>query len=63
MEKKPKVNLIGKDGNAFVIIGSCKTAWRKANGSVSEWEKIQKEMMSGDYNNLLQVAMNHFDIF
>lgn len=59
MNEKPKVELIGKDGNAFTIISECKKAWKGNNDS---WNKIQKEMMSGDYNHLLFVANEYFEV-
>lgn len=59
---KPSVKLIGEDGNAFNIIGLCKRAWFSAGESKEEWTKIQDQMMSGDYNNLLVVAQEYFDV-
>ena len=58
---KPEVTLVGNDGNAYAIIGSCKRASRD-NYSAKEWESIQKEMMSGDYDHLLYTAMEFFDV-
>jgi hypothetical protein len=61
-EKKPKVKLVGRDGNAYAIIGACREAARKAGWSADQIAAVQKEMMSGDYNHLLCVAMDHFDV-
>jgi len=59
---KPYVKLVGKDGNAFSIIGFCHLAAKKAKWTPEQWKKVQKEMMSGDYDNLLAVAMTYFDV-
>jgi hypothetical protein len=61
-KKKPKVKLIGCDGNAWAIMSACRTAAREAGWSTEEWTTVKKEMMSGDYDHLLQVAMEHFDV-
>ena len=58
----PFVQLIGNDGNAFAIIGACQKAARKAGWSKERMDAVRDEMMSGDYDNLLRVAMTHFDV-
>lgn len=60
--ERPVVKLIGQDGNALNIIGLCKQAARKAGWSKERVDAIVKDMMSGDYNHLLYVAMEHFDV-
>ncbi len=59
---KPTVNLIGVDGNAYHIIGLCTKAARKAKWNKEQILSFQREMMSGDYNNVLQTAMKYFDV-
>lgn len=56
------VNLTGVDGNAFSIIGKCRTQAKRKGISNEELEKFQKECMSGDYDNLLQTCMKWFNI-
>ena len=53
--KYPKVvvQLTGKDGNAFAIIGNVSSALRRAKVDAEEIGKFREEAMSGDYNNLL----------
>lgn len=51
------VKLIGRDGNAFAIMGRVTMAMRKAGISKEEIDAYQKESMSSDYDNLLQTAM------
>jgi len=59
---KPVVRLTCKDGNAFAIIGACKQAARKAKWPKEKIDELVKKMMSSDYNNLLTVAQNRFDV-
>lgn len=51
------VQLTGEDGNAFAIMGAVKTALRRADVPADEIKQYVEESMSGDYNNLLRVAM------
>jgi hypothetical protein len=60
--KKPKVKLIGRDGNAFAIMGACKQAANKAKWTSEQWKEVQTKMMNGDYDNLLRVACEYFEV-
>jgi hypothetical protein len=60
--KKPAVKLIGEDGNAFCIMAACLSAARSAGWEGDQIGALTKEMMSGDYTNLLAVAAAHFDV-
>lgn len=70
MVNKPILKLIGQDGNAFAIIGKAQGAMKKhlraqgkSNAEIKEaCDKIVKEMTSGDYDNLLRVVDNYFEI-
>lgn len=61
-EKKPVVILAGEDGNALAILGRCRKAARKAGWSQEQWSAVSTEMMEGDYDHLLQTAMEHFEV-
>jgi len=52
------VNLVGEDGNAFAIMGRVSKALKKAGASSEEVKQYMDESMSGDYDNLLRVAMS-----
>jgi len=52
-----EVKLIGRDGNAFTILGTVAKALRRAGVDPTEIETYQDEAMSGDYDNLLAVTM------
>jgi hypothetical protein len=61
-QKRPVVRLIGADGNAFNILGLCQRAAKKAGWSAERWNGVRAEMTSGDYDHLLGIAMEHFDV-
>lgn len=56
------VKLIGEDGNAFAILGACKRAARDAGWSREQIDALLKDMMSDDYNHLLCVASENFEV-
>jgi len=58
---KPKVKLIGEDGNAFAILGKVKRALVKA-GMHEEAERYMQEATAGDYNELLAVTQRYVDV-
>ena len=59
---KPKVKLVGEDGNAFAILSACQKSARKAGWSAKRIEALLVSMRSGDYDHLLRVAMENFDV-
>ena len=60
MEPKTKVRvkLVGKDGNAFAILGRVRRALREA-GHQELAEQYLKEAQAGDYDHLLRVTMEY----
>ena len=63
-KKQPKreivIDLTGPDGNAFVLIGKAMNFARQLG---LDGNSIKEEMMSGDYENLLQVFDKNFGHF
>ena len=55
-----EIDLTGPDGNAFALLG---IAGNLAKQLYLDKKKIQSEMMSGDYENLVQVFDSHFGEF
>lgn len=53
-----EVQLTGNDGNAFAVMGEVKRALKRAKVSADEISEYTKQSMSGDYDNLLRVAMS-----
>jgi len=62
MKHRPRVKLIGEDGNAFNILGICRQAAKKANWTDEQWAEFETKATDGDYNRLLQVVMEHFEV-
>ena len=60
--RKPVVQLIGQDGNAFAIMGRVRNALKQAGGDHEYIEQYISQAMSGDYNNLLVVSMKYVDV-
>lgn len=60
--KKPKLKLVGMDGNAFMLLGLAKRAADKAGWTAEQWGVVRNEAMDGDYNHLLQTLMKHFEV-
>ena len=58
---KPKVKLIGQDGNAFFILATVKKALIK-EGLQEEAKEFTKKATSCDYDNLLRVVMEYVDV-
>lgn len=56
---KPTLKLVGEDGNAFAILGKAMKIAKKNN---MDWDTIQKEATSGNYDHLLQTMMKYFDV-
>ena len=59
---KPRVKLIGEDGNAFFILARVSSALRKS-GLGDQIEKFRNEAMSGDYDHLLRTATEYVDVY
>ena len=54
------IDLTGPDGNAFALMGYAKRFAKQLN---LDSNKIIKNMMSGDYENLIQVFDDNFGDF
>ena len=57
-----EVQLSGNDGNAFAVMGAVKSALKKAGASKDELDQYLADSMSGDYDNLLRVAMEWVEV-
>lgn len=69
---KPEVQITGRDGNAFAIIGTVWTAVRKANQNISTFPKVEQKwkqatnMMNPElqsYDDLLQFCLTVADAY
>jgi len=61
-ETKPEVELVGKDGNAFAIIGRVKKVLKDAGADHEYCDKYMNEAIAGDYDHLLQVTMEYVEV-
>ena len=59
MNKKVSLNLVGLDGNAFMLIGVFRRQARKEKWTDEEIKKVTDECMSGDYDHLLRTLMTY----
>jgi hypothetical protein len=57
-----KVKLVGKDGNAFSILGRVMKAMRRARLPREEVNAFTAEATSGDYDHLLRTVMEWVDV-
>lgn len=56
------VQLIGQDGNAFMILGLVTKALKQADVDPALVEQFQAEAMSGDYDNLLATVQQWVNV-
>ena len=61
-ENKPRVKLIGQDGNAFRVMGAAQKAMRQFGLPKEKIDEYMKEAMSGDYDHLLATTMKYCDV-
>ena len=60
LQYRVEVNLNGPDGNAFALMRKAKYLGVKLDLSKDEIDNIVKEMLSGDYDNLVEVFITNF---
>ena len=60
--KKPSCKLVGRDGNAYAVMGAVKVALRKAKVPEAVISAYLAEAMSGDYNHLLATSCNYVSV-
>ena len=59
-KSKPTIDISGPQGNAFFILGAAVDYGRQLGFDKDRIEGIRKEMMAGDYENLLEVFDRNF---
>lgn len=57
-----EVKLVGRDGNAFAILGAVSKALKDGGVPEEEVQEFMTEATSGDYNHLLQTAIKWVDV-
>ena len=61
-QERPTLKIIGGSGNAFAILGAAQRAARKAEWPTELWDEYKAKATSGDYDHLLAVTMEYFDV-
>lgn len=56
------VELLGKDGNAFAVMGAVRRALKVSGVSQDEIGAYTEEAMSGDYDHLLRTSMEWVNV-
>jgi hypothetical protein len=59
---KPSLQLAGQDGNAFAILGLAFRAAKKAGWALEQIDEYKRKATSSDYDHLLSVTMEYFDV-
>lgn len=54
------IDLTGPDGNAFSLMGFASQWYKQMGRPKEDYEKLQTEMMSGDYENLVSIMDREF---
>jgi len=57
------IDLTGPDGNAFALMGYAKNFAKQLGWDKTKYHDLINEMMSGDYEHLLQVFDREFGTF
>lgn len=59
------IDLTGPDGNAFALLGYAKNFCKQldSGNEIGLWDKVQSEMTSSDYENLIKVFDSYFGSF
>jgi len=59
---KPRLQLVGSNGNAFYVLGKAIQVGRKFGWGKEKTDEFLIEARGGDFNHLLQTCMNYFDV-
>lgn len=62
IDKTVNLDLVGVDGNAFMIMGVFQRQARREGWTDDEINAVLSEAKSDDYNHLLATIMNHCEV-
>ena len=60
--KKPKVKLVGTDGNVFALLGECCTALKRAHQEDKATELRRKVFLAQSYDEALGLMCEYCDV-
>ena len=61
MVDKPRVKLVGTDGNIFAILGRCKQALKNAGQPEQAEEMMQRVFKATSYDEALGICQEYVD--
>lgn len=62
VNKTVNLDLVGVDGNAYVLLATFKRQAKKENWSEQEIELVMEEAQSKDYDYLLSTILTHCEV-
>jgi len=62
-KKKPKVKLVGENGNVFNLMGICQKALRKEGLNDEAKEMVDRIFHSGSYDEALSIMCEYVDAY
>jgi hypothetical protein len=63
MTNKPRLKLVGTDGNAFSVMARAVKALRDSGYTPEQLKSFVADMKSGDYAHALSVVMKHCEVY
>ena len=61
-KEKPKLKIVGTDGNVFAILGKAQRTAQKEGWNKTKIQEFLNEATSGDYNNALSTCGKYFQV-
>lgn len=62
MVNRPRLKLVGENGNAYNLLCLARRAAQRAGWPKERWEAVRDRATSGNYDHLLAVLMEEFDV-
>ena len=62
MDEKPRVELVGTDGNVFAIIGKVHRALKRAGQTDKATEFINRATSAKSYDEVLQLVFEYVEV-
>ena len=61
MTKKPRVKLVGTDGNIFAVVGRCKQALKDAGQPDQAQEMMERVFKATSYDEALGICQEYIE--
>jgi hypothetical protein len=63
MTDKPRVKLVGTDGNIFAVVGRCKQALERAGQLEKAKELVRRAFKATSYHEALAICQEYVDAY